>query len=127
MDGQTDGWRGMGGVKRGGEWRGRVGKWWGRDSRERWGVCGDKWWAHRHLFFRLSFLYHVPPDFDTWGQDGSGEICHINPHEVANFLSSWMEERGILSTSPKRRLGKEGTSRGVSVMSVHTSFSWRWR
>lgn len=59
-----------------------------------------------YLFFCLSFLYHIPPDFDTWSQDGSGEVCHINSHEVTNFLSSWVEK----STSQKRRLEKKGTS-----------------
>lgn len=45
-----------------------------------------------YLFFGLSLLYHIPSNFDTWGQDGSGEIRHINPHKVANFLSSYMRK-----------------------------------
>lgn len=48
---------------------------------------------HHYLFFGLSFLHHIPSNFYTWGQDGSGEICHINPHKVANFLSSCISVR----------------------------------
>lgn len=75
-----------------------------------------------YLFFGLSLLHHIPPNFDTWGQDGSGEICHINSHEVANFLSRWMEERNILSASQKWRLGKEGILHVISVTCGYTFF-----
>lgn len=85
--------------------------------------CRNKWQMHHYLFLCLSFLYHITPDFDTWGQDGSGEICHINTHEVANFLSSWTEKRSILSVLQTRRLGKEGTSCGVFVICAYLGFS----
>lgn len=56
---------------------------------------------HHYLLFSLSFLYHIPSNFDSWGQDGSGEICHINPHKVANFLSSCVRKKNHFSYAIK--------------------------
>lgn len=66
--------------------------------------CRNKWKVHQYLFFCLCFLYHIPPDFDAWGKDASGEICHVNSHEVTHFLSSWVEKRSILSASQREAL-----------------------
>lgn len=67
--------------------------------------CRNKEQVHPYLFFCLSFLYHIPPDLYTWGEDGSGEIRHINAHEVTNFLSSCVEKTSILSEPQREGLG----------------------
>ena len=126
MEGWVDGWKG---GRTDGWMDGRVDGWMGGWMHGRWmeessGINGN---CITYLFFCLSLLYHIPPDFDTWGQDRSGEICHINSHEVANFLSRWMEKRSILSASQKCRLGKEGKSHGISVVCGYTVFpSMTW-
>lgn len=118
MEGTVDG--GMGEWMEG--WtHGRVDTWKGGWMEESSGINGK---CITYLFFCLSLLYHIPPTLIRKGQDRSGEICHINSHEVANFLSRWMEKRSILSASQKCRLGKKANHMR-SLWSVDTLFFLR--
>lgn len=85
-------------------------------------TCKNQQQLYHYLFFCLSFLYYIPPNFDTWSQDGPGEICHINSHEVTNLLSSWMEEKSILRASQKRRLRKGGPSHEIFMIYVYIGY-----
>lgn len=43
---------------------------------------------HPHLFFGLSLLNVLSSHFDPGGQDGPGELQHVDAQQVAQFLSS---------------------------------------
>lgn len=45
-----------------------------------------------HLLLGLCLLNDISSDLDPWGEDGPGEICHVDALEVANLLGSWNQE-----------------------------------
>jgi len=49
----------------------------------------DRWeeGCSGYLFFSLGFLYIVSAHFDSWRQDGTGELHDIHAEQVAKFLS----------------------------------------
>lgn len=50
--------------------------------------CSDRYRIVHYLFFSLGFLHIVSAHFDSWRQDGTGELHDIHAEQVAKFLSS---------------------------------------
>lgn len=39
-----------------------------------------------YLLFGLCLLHHLSAHFDSRGEDGTGEVCHIDALQVTNLL-----------------------------------------
>lgn len=48
----------------------------------------DSFFENAYLFFGLSFLDIISPNFDARSQDTSSEICHVDTQKVRHLLSS---------------------------------------
>lgn len=42
-----------------------------------------------YLLLGLSLLHHLPAHFDPRGEDGTGEVGHIDALQVTHLLCSW--------------------------------------
>lgn len=46
-----------------------------------------------YLLFGLRLLHHLSAHFDSRGEHGSGEVCHIDALQVAHLLSRWRDKK----------------------------------
>lgn len=51
--------------------------------------CVITW--NNYLLLGLSLLHHLPAHFDSGGEDGAGEVSHIDALQVAHFLGSCVD------------------------------------
>ena len=42
-----------------------------------------------YLLLGLSLLHHLPAHFDPRGEDGTGEVGHIDALQVTHLLGGW--------------------------------------